>query len=54
MEKRMLRPCLLVALAAFGCRQPSGLDLSRYETVDLSHAYSPATLYWPTSPGGFT
>jgi kynurenine formamidase len=54
MEKRMLRLSLLVVLAALGCRQPSGFDLSRYELVDLSHGYSPSTLYWPTSPGGFT
>lgn len=50
----MRRPFLLAALAAFACRQPAELDLSRYELVDLSHAYSPSTLYWPTSPGGFT
>lgn len=50
----MRRPFLIVALAAVGCRQPSQLDLSRYELVDLSHGFSPSTLYWPTSPGGFT
>lgn len=50
----MRRPFLIVALAAIGCRQPSQLDLSLYELVDLSHGYSPSTLYWPTSPGGFT
>jgi kynurenine formamidase len=29
------------------------LDLTRYELVDLSHSYSAATLYWPTSPSAF-
>lgn len=50
----MRRPFLIIALIAIGCRQPSPLDLSRYEMVDLSHGYSPSTLYWPTSPGGFS
>lgn len=26
------------------------LDLDEYQVVDLSHAYSSETLYWPTSP----
>ena len=29
------------------------LDLSEYTLVDLSHAYSDETLYWPTSPSKF-
>lgn len=29
------------------------LDLSAYRIVDLSHAYGPNTLYWPTSPTKF-
>lgn len=29
------------------------LDLDEYQVVDLSHAYSSETLYWPTSPSRF-
>jgi kynurenine formamidase len=25
------------------------IDISKYELVDLSHAYGPSTLYWPTA-----
>ncbi len=31
----------------------NGVDLSRLNVVDLSHAYNEQTLYWPTSPSGF-
>ena len=31
----------------------SALDLSSYRFVDLSHAFSSRTLYWPTSPTTF-
>ena len=30
------------------------IDLSKYQTVDLSHAYGPRTLYWPTAATRFT
>ena len=30
-----------------------GLDISKYELVDLSHPYGSKTLYWPTSPSRF-
>jgi kynurenine formamidase len=30
-----------------------GLDLARYELVDLSHPYDENTVYWPTSPSRF-
>jgi kynurenine formamidase len=30
------------------------IDLSKYQIVDLSHAYGPRTLYWPTSATRFT
>jgi kynurenine formamidase len=29
------------------------IDLTRYRLVDLTHAFGPQTLYWPTSPSGF-
>ena len=42
---------LLLVLAA--CRSAPRLDLTGHELVDLSHSYSAATLYWPTSPSAF-
>lgn len=30
------------------------LDLARFEMVDLTHAYGPDTVYWPTDKKGFT
>lgn len=30
-----------------------GIDLSKYTIVDLSHAYGPSTVFWPTSPTKF-
>ena len=46
---------LLTAVLGTACRpaDPAPIDLSRLELVDLSHAYGPATLYWPTSPTAF-
>lgn len=32
---------------------PQPLDVSSYRIVDLSHAYGPSTVYWPTSPSKF-
>ena len=29
------------------------VDLSRYRLVDLTHAFGPRTLFWPTAPSGF-
>ena len=29
------------------------IDLARYTMVDLSHAYGPSTVFWPTSPKKF-
>jgi kynurenine formamidase len=51
MRPAALLPSLL-ALAA--CSSPPLLDLSRVDLVDLTHAFNPGTLYWPTSPSGFT
>lgn len=50
----ILATCVLVlgsAAATFGGSQ--ALDLSRHTIVDLSHAYGPSTLFWPTSPTKF-
>lgn len=51
----MHRSLSVVALALAACSAPSskGIDLAGVRLVDLTHAFSPGTLYWPTSPGGF-
>lgn len=45
----------LALVALGGCAAPSaaGVDLTSVRLVDLTHAFNPGTLYWPTSPGGF-
>ena len=30
------------------------VDLTRYQVVDLTHAFGPTTLFWPTATSGFT
>jgi kynurenine formamidase len=54
MHARTCHLCLLAALVA-GCRQasPGTADLTQYEVIDLSHAFGPRTLYWPTSTARF-
>ena len=51
----MRRFLLLLILPACRSAAPesSALDLARFTIVDLSHAYSASTLYWPTSPSSF-
>lgn len=50
----------LTALALTACEPSEApiplppLDLGNYEIVDLSHAYSDETVYWPTEEFGFT
>jgi kynurenine formamidase len=45
---------LLAGGLLLGCRREAGLDPTNLPAmVDLSHAYSAETLYWPTSPSGF-
>ena len=46
-------PTLLLFLAA-APNPPQPIDLSTYRIVDLTHAYSSRTVYWPTSPTRFT
>lgn len=57
-----LRPALLtitVCVAAFVWHEASTatalqpLDISGRRLIDLTHAYGPRTLYWPTSPTKF-
>jgi kynurenine formamidase len=42
----------LTGTAALAARAQT-LDLTRYRTVDLTHALNAKTLYWPTSPTTF-
>lgn len=52
---RILPAFVLVAASAASAiaagRQ--AIDMSRYTIVDLSHAYGPSTVMWPTSPTKF-
>ena len=43
---------LLLALPAAATGQ--AVDLARYRLVDLTHAFGPSTLFWPTATTGFT
>ena len=52
-----MKTCTLVsaiAIAASTLTAAQTIDPSRYRIVDLSHAYGPNTLYWPTSASKFT
>lgn len=42
---------VLTLMPATGSSQ--AIDLSRYRLVDLTHAFGPSTLYWPTATSGF-
>jgi kynurenine formamidase len=44
--------CLAAALTVAASAQQT-IDLSKYRIVDLSHAYGPSTVFWPTSPTKF-
>ena len=51
MRTRSLVAALVIAASALASAQT--INLSRYRMVDLSHAYGPTTLYWPTSASKF-
>jgi kynurenine formamidase len=51
---KTLRFVLLFTIAASAILAAQPIDLSRYQLVDLSHAYGPSTVYWPTSTSKFT
>jgi kynurenine formamidase len=51
MKTRSLVPAIAIAASALTSAQT--IDVSRYRMVDLSHAYGPNTLYWPTSASKF-
>ena len=47
---------LALTLLAAGVARTEGQlpDLSKHTIIDLSHAYGPSTVFWPTSPTKFT
>lgn len=51
----MLRitPILLAILATVAAVAGQTIDLSKSTIVDLTHAYGPSTVFWPTSPTKF-
>jgi kynurenine formamidase len=51
---RQLTAILLVTIASATVAAQGALDLSAYRMIDLTHAYSSRTVYWPTSPSKFT
>ena len=51
MKTWTLVPAIAIAASALTAAQT--IDVSRYRIVDLSHAYGPNTLYWPTSTSTF-
>ena len=51
MKTWTLVPAIAIAASALTAAQAN--DVSRYRLVDLSHAYGPDTLYWPTSASKF-
>ncbi|HET7220926.1 MAG TPA: cyclase family protein [Vicinamibacterales bacterium] len=51
MKTPLLATSIVVAAAALAAAQT--LDLSKYQTIDLSHEYGPRTLYWPTATSKF-
>lgn len=49
----MIRGIVIGLIAGTLVLPAVALDLDDYQLVDLSHAYSSETLYWPTSPSRF-
>lgn len=49
--KALFPVALVAALACWSCAAPPRPPAPR--VVDLSHAFGPGTLYWPTSPSAF-
>jgi kynurenine formamidase len=50
---RNLRFVLPFTIAASAIVTAQSIDLSRYELVDLTHAFGSSTVYWPTSKAKF-
>ena len=49
---RRLAPLLLASLVS-ACAHAGANPLRGHRTVDLTHAFGPSTLYWPTATTGF-
>ena len=49
--KALIACTWIIVPALLTAQQP--IDLGHHRIVDLSHAYGPSTLYWPTSPTKF-
>ena len=45
---------LLMTVGSATLAAQGAIDLSAYRLIDLTHAYSSKTVYWPTSPSRFT
>ena len=45
---------LLLLLLAPAVAAAQAVDVARYRVVDLTHAFGPSTLFWPTVATGFT
>jgi kynurenine formamidase len=45
--------CVLLAVPALLFTAQRPVDLSQQRVVDLTHAYGPSTIFWPTSPTRF-
>jgi kynurenine formamidase len=50
LRRRVAFPTLLLLVVGCASREPSGLDLSRARVLDLTYAFGPKTVYWPTEP----
>jgi kynurenine formamidase len=53
MKTRCVAAAALVAVLSAASARSQGLDLSRFELVDLTHTFDKSALYWPTAPSGF-
>jgi len=50
---KVLMTAVVLAVSAGFLTAAQSLDLARSTIVDLSHAYGPSTVFWPTSPTKF-
>jgi kynurenine formamidase len=50
---KTLAAVVFVVASGIGATARQAIDLSKYTMVDLSHAYGPSTVFWPTSPTKF-
>ena len=50
---KILAAVVFVVASGIGATARQAIDLSKFTMVDLSHAYGPSTVFWPTSPTKF-